>query len=110
MGVGLAATGTERVSAPGVEVVLEVVRMAVNEQYLSLIPTIYPAVVATVPKPFGTLDVMRLAFQTLRDSETPAINGEPYFSWPASSPGGRSSAMSGPRPASNGRGRGRMPY
>ena len=28
--------------APGVEVVLEVVRMAVNEKYPSLMPTLYP--------------------------------------------------------------------
>lgn len=41
-----AATGTERLLAPRAEVILEVVRMAVNEQYPSLIPTLYQGVVA----------------------------------------------------------------
>ena len=36
-----ATTGTERVLAPGVDVVLEVVRMAVNEQFPSFMPTLY---------------------------------------------------------------------
>ena len=60
-----AATGTERALAPGTDFVLEVVRMAVNEQYPSLMPTFYPGVMATESKPFGTLEAMRLAFQAL---------------------------------------------
>ena len=42
-----AATGTERALAPGAEIVLEVVRMAVNEPYPSLVPTLYPGEMAT---------------------------------------------------------------
>ncbi|CAN0571839.1 unnamed protein product, partial [Laminaria digitata] len=56
-----AATGTERVLAPGAEVVLEVVRLSVNEQFPSLMPTLYTGNLATEKKPFGSLDAMRLA-------------------------------------------------
>ena len=92
--------------APGVEVVLEVVRMAVNEQYPSLMPTLYP-------EGYGIEAVQHferrwLAFQKLANI-TPVINGENIFSLPASSTGGRSSAPSGPRPAGHGRGQGRVP-
>ena len=85
-----AATGTERTLAPGTDNVLEVVRMAVNEQYPSLMPTLYPGVMATEPRPFGTLDAMWLAFQALANNKTPAINGETFFSLPPSSSGVRS--------------------
>ena len=56
-----AATGTERVLAPGTDIVLAVVRMALHEQYPSLMPTLYPGVTAKEPRPFGTLDAMWLA-------------------------------------------------
>ena len=102
-----AATGTERVLAPRMEV--EVVLVAVNEQCPGLIPTLYPGVLATVSRPFGTLDAMWLAFQTLANNETPAIDGEKYFYLPASWTGGRSFTPSGPRPASSGRGQGSTP-
>ena len=45
---------------------MEVVRIAVNEQCPTWMPTLYPGVMATELRPFGTLDVMRLAFQPLR--------------------------------------------
>ena len=106
-GVVSAATGTERVLAPGGEIFLEMVRMAVNEQCPSLMPTLYPGVLATVSRPFGTLDAMWLAFETLVKNKTPAINGEKTIILPASSTGVRSSAPSRPRPASNGPGQGR---
>lgn len=57
-GVVSAATGTERVLTQEVQVILEVVRMAINEQYPSLMPTLYPGALATVPRSFGTLDAM----------------------------------------------------
>ena len=44
-----AVTGSERTPAPGVDVVLEVVRMAVIEQFPSLMPTLYPGSMATGP-------------------------------------------------------------
>ena len=56
--------------APGVEVVLEVVQIAVNEQFPSLMPTLYPGGLATVSKPFGILDAMWLAFETLATNMT----------------------------------------
>ena len=43
-----AVTGSERVLAPGVDVVLEVVRMSVNEQFPTLMPTWY-----IVPRFYG---------------------------------------------------------
>ena len=45
-----AVTVNERTLAPGVDVVLEVDRMAVNEQFPSLMPTLYPGSMATDPK------------------------------------------------------------
>ena len=65
-----AATGTERFLAPGTDNVLEVVRMAVDEQYPSLMPTLYPGVMATEPRRFGTLDAMWLALQALANNKT----------------------------------------
>ena len=42
-----AVTGSDRTLAPGVDMVLEVVRMAVNEQFPLLMPTLYPGSMAT---------------------------------------------------------------
>ena len=95
-----AVTGSERTLAPGVDVVLEVVRMAVNEQFPSLMPTLYPGSMATGPKPYASLDEMCKAFSDLYNNITPAINGEKKKSLPLSS---------GPRPAGHGRGHGRLP-
>ena len=54
-----AVTGSARVLAPGVDVVLEVVRILVNEQFSTLMPTLYPGIIVTDPKPYSTLDAMR---------------------------------------------------
>ena len=72
-------TETERTLAPGVDVVLEVVRMAVNEQFPTLIPALYPGSMATDPKPYAPLDKMWKAFGDLSNNKTPAINGEKNF-------------------------------
>ena len=58
-------TDSGRVLVPGVEVVLEVVRNSVSEQYPSLMPVLYPEDLATASKPFGSIDDMRLAFSGL---------------------------------------------
>ena len=71
-----AVTGSERTLAPGVDAVLEVVRMAVNEQFPSLMPTLYPSSMATDPKPYTSLDKMWKAFSDLSINKTPAVNGE----------------------------------
>ena len=60
-----AVTGNERNLAPGIAVVLEVVRMAVNEQFSSLMPTLCPGSMATAPKPYASLDEMWKAFGDL---------------------------------------------
>ena len=93
-----AVTGSERTLTPGVDVVLGVVRMAVNEQFPSLMPTLYPGPMATGPKPYASLDKMWKAFGDLSNNKTPAVNGERFFSLPVSSSGARSVAPSGPGP------------
>ena len=81
--------------------------MVVNEQFPSLMPTLYPGVLAAVSMAFGTSDAMWLALETLANIKAPAINRETYFSLLASSTGARSSAPSGPRPDSIRCGQGR---
>ena len=53
-----AVTGSELTLAPGVDVNLEVVRMAVNEQFPSLKLILYHGSIATDPKPYASLDKM----------------------------------------------------
>ena len=60
-----AVTGSERTLAPGIDVVLEVVSMAVNEQFPSLMPTLYPGSMATGPKPYASLDEIWEAFSAV---------------------------------------------
>ena len=57
-----AVTESERTLAPGVDVVLEVVRMAVTEQFPTFMPALYPGSMATDPKPYASLDEMWKAF------------------------------------------------
>ena len=52
------ATDSERVLAPSVEVLLEVVRNSVSEQYPGIIPMLLPGELATASKPFGPIDEM----------------------------------------------------
>ena len=75
-------TGSERTLGPGVDVVLEVVRIEVNEQFPNLMPTLYPGSMATDPKPYVSLDTMWKAFNDLAHNMTPAVNGEKFFSLP----------------------------
>ena len=57
-----AVTGSERTLAPGVDVVLEVIRMVVNEQFPSMMPTLYPGSMATGPRTHASLEKMWKAF------------------------------------------------
>ena len=75
----LAVTGRERTVAPGVDVVLKVVRMVVNEQFPSLMPTLHPGSMATDPKPYASLDKMWKAFDDLSNNKTTAVNGDNFF-------------------------------
>ena len=52
-----AVTGRERVLSPGTDMVLEV-RMTVNEQFSTLMPTLYPGSEATDPRPYASLYTM----------------------------------------------------
>ena len=74
-----AVMGSERVLSPGTDVVLEVVRMAVNKQFPTLMPTLYPGSKATDPRPYASLDAMWKAFSDLAHNKTPAVNGEKHF-------------------------------
>ena len=60
-----AVTGSERVMSPVTDVVLDVVRMAVNEQFPTLMPTLYPGSKATDSRPYASLDAMWKAFSYL---------------------------------------------
>ena len=59
--------------------VLEVVRMAVNEQFPSLMPTVYPGSKVTDPKPYASLDKMWKAFGDFANNKTHALNGDNFF-------------------------------
>ena len=50
------AAGSDRVLSPGTDVVLEVVRVAANEQFPALLPALYPGSKATDPRPYASLD------------------------------------------------------
>ena len=69
-----AVTGSDRTLDPGVDAVLEVVRMAVNEQFPTLMPTLYPGSMARDPKPYASLDKMWKVFGDLANNKTPAVN------------------------------------
>ena len=56
------ATGSERVLSPGTDVVLEVVRVAANEQFSALLPALYPGSKATDPRLYASLNAMWRAF------------------------------------------------
>ena len=71
-----AVTGSERILSPGTDVVLEVVRVAVNEQVPTLMPMLYPGSKATDPRPYASSDAIWKAFSDLANNKTPAVNGE----------------------------------
>ena len=83
--------------------------MAVNEQFPTLMPTLYLGSKATDSRPFASLNAMLRALSYLAHNETPAVNGEKRFHLLVSSTGARSSAPLGPRPADHGRGQDRVP-
>ena len=76
------ATGSERVLSPGTDVVLEVVRVAANEQFPAPLPALYPVSKATDPRPYASLDALWRAFSDEAHNKTPAANGETFFSSP----------------------------
>ena len=52
--------------------------ICVNEQFPSLMPTLYPGSMATGPKPYASLDKMWKVFGDLSNNKTPAVNGERF--------------------------------
>ena len=83
--------------------------MAVNEQFPSLMPILYPGSMATGPKPYASLDKMWKAFGDLSNNKTPAVNGETIFFLACFFLGSAIARPVGPRPAGHGRGQGRGP-
>ena len=62
------ATGSERILSPGTDVVLDVVRVAANEQVPALLPALYPGSKATEPRPYASLDAMWRACSDKEDT------------------------------------------
>ena len=56
------ATGSEHVLSPGTDMVLEAVRVPVNEQLSAVMPAPYPGSKATDPRPYASFDAMWRAF------------------------------------------------
>ena len=56
------APGSERILSSETDVVLEVVRVAANEQFPALLPALYPGSKATDPRPYAPLDALWRAF------------------------------------------------
>ena len=65
--------------SPGTDVVLEVVRKEANEQFPTLLPTLYPGSKATNPGPYVSLDAMWRACSDLAHNKTPAVNAKHVF-------------------------------
>ena len=74
-----AVTESEPVLVPGSDVVLEMVRMAVKEQFPTLMPTLSPGSKATNRRRYASLDAMRKAF-SMAHNKIPAVNDETRFS------------------------------
>ena len=53
--------------------------MAVNEQFLILMPTLDPGSMATGLKLYPSLDAMWKAFNDLAHNKTAAVNGQCFF-------------------------------
>ena len=104
----LVVTGSERVLSPEMDVVLEVVRMAFNEQFPTLMPTLYPGSKAPDPRPYASLDAMSRALSHLALNKTPAVNDKTHFLY-LFLRRERRHPPSGPRPGVDGRGQGRVP-
>ena len=76
-------TGSERALSPGTDVVLDVVRMAINEQFPTLILTLYPGIKATDPRPYASLDApcgnILVTWRTIRHPPSTAKNISLYL-------------------------------
>ena len=77
--------------------VIEVVRTTVSRQFSALTPVLYPGDLMTAHEPFSSVSAMWLAQDVYATNNTPAINGEKYFS--CTSPGGHTT-FSSPPPSS----------
>ena len=72
--------GTEKICRPSDGMVLEIVRSSVSRQFPALTPVLYPGELMTAREPFESVSAMWLAHDVYATNNTPAINGEKYFS------------------------------
>ena len=107
--VNSGVTGIESTLASGVGLVLETVRLSVNEKPPQLMPSLYPGELATCPLPFGSIDYMWLTLGALANSKTPALNDKKYLITACFGIGGACISPSGPSPVALGRGQGCAP-
>ena len=68
--------------APSAEMAIELVRIRTAQQYLMLMPTLFPGDLATREKPYDSLALMWTAFANLKHNTSPAIDGGAFASAP----------------------------
>ena len=86
---------TKGIFKPSDSMIVDIVRGVTSRQYLSLMLTLYPGRLMTVPQPFAAVANKWSAFEVLVTNKTPAINGQRYH---ATSSGGHVTHSSLPPP------------
>ena len=70
--------GGDRVLNPSVDIVIEMIRIIVAEQYPALMPSLYPGELPTADTLYVDVEAMWSVFTTLGQNATPATNGGSY--------------------------------
>ena len=86
--------GSEKVFKPSDAMVSEVMRISVSRQFPALTPVLAETELMTAVEPFPSVSAMWQAHEVYTTDNTPAINGETYFSF--TSPGGHTTFSSSP--------------
>ena len=71
--------------APSAEMAMELVQIRTAQQYLMLMPTLFPGDFATREKPYDSLASMWTAFANFKHNVSPAIDGGAFASAPQAS-------------------------
>ena len=71
--------------APSAEMAIELVRIRTAQQYVMLMPTLFPGDLATREKPYDSLASMWTAFADLKHNTSPSIDGGAFASAPQAS-------------------------
>ena len=64
--------------APSLEMAMELIRLRTAQQYPTLMPTLFPGVLATRKRPYDSLETLWTVFANLKNNTSPAINGEAF--------------------------------